>query len=109
MTIMRKKITGILVLLFGLYVLFVGCPIYRLFGKTCPGCGMTRAFIAAMKLDIKTAFAYHPLFPLFGLETLYVLFRGNILKHYTLAPKAEFAIGVASLALLWIVWMFRRL
>ena len=98
-----------MLLLFGVYLLFVGCPIYRMFGEPCPGCGMTRAFIAAMKLDMKTAFGYHPLFPLFALETIYVLIRGNILKHYTLAPKVEFAIGVASLALLWIVWVFRRL
>lgn len=107
--IMKKKIAGILlVLLMLLYAFFVGCPIYRLTGAPCPGCGMTRAFIAAMKLDVGTAFGCHPLFPLFAIETVYVLFRGMGLKRFVLAPRIELAIGIFSLGLLWIVWIYRR-
>ena len=35
-----------------------------LFGLSCPGCGMTRASLAAIRLDFSAAFYYHPLWPL---------------------------------------------
>lgn len=43
---------------------FYHCPFRSLFGVSCPGCGMTRALLAAVFSDFKTAFAYHPLFPM---------------------------------------------
>lgn len=54
---------------------FVGyhCPIRLLIGISCPGCGMTRAWLSFVQLDIYKAFYYHPLFflaPIF----LYILF-----------------------------------
>lgn len=107
--IMKKKIVGIvLAFLIPLYALIVGCPIYRLTEEPCPGCGMTRAFIAAIKLDFGAAFRFHPLFPLFAIETGYVFLRENILKRYVLAPGIELAIGIFSMVILWIVWIFRR-
>lgn len=46
------------------------CPLKHLFGLSCPGCGMTRAIVAAFRLDYAAAFYYHPLwvvmFPLAG-------------------------------------------
>ena len=39
-----------------------GCPIRRVTGFSCPGCGMTRAYIALLSGDIRGAFYYHPLF-----------------------------------------------
>ena len=98
-----------LLFLLALYALFFGCPFYRLTGIPCPGCGMTRAFLAAARLDFGAAFAYHPLFPIFAAETGYVLLRGNILKKHTLSPRAELAAGILSLGLLLIVWIYRRL
>jgi hypothetical protein len=38
------------------------CLFKNVFGVPCPGCGMTRAFLSLMKLDIATGFYYHPLF-----------------------------------------------
>lgn len=48
------------------YVLFIwltgiGCPFQFLFGIPCMGCGMTRACIALINMDVKTALYYHPL------------------------------------------------
>lgn len=40
------------------------CPFKRLTGLPCPGCGMTRAYLALLRGDISGAFQLHPLFPL---------------------------------------------
>ena len=39
----------------------IPCPIKYLTGISCPGCGMSRACISALRLDFAAAFAYHPL------------------------------------------------
>ena len=108
--IMNKTIIGkiLLIFLITIYALFLGCPFYRLTGECCPGCGMSRAFLAAARLDFEAAFRHHPLYPLLAIETVYVMFRGNILKRVTIAPKTELVIGVVSVGLLWIVWIYRR-
>ena len=63
---MRRVLKFLLVLLIAAagLVFFYHCPFRWLFGVSCPGCGMTRALLAAVFADFKTAFAYHPLFPL---------------------------------------------
>lgn len=40
----------------------VTCPIKALTGISCAGCGMTRAWLCALKGDFAGAFDYHPLF-----------------------------------------------
>lgn len=45
-----------------LYLLDIGCVFRLMTGIPCPGCGMTRAWLAALRLDFTAAFAYHPLF-----------------------------------------------
>lgn len=45
-----------------LYLLDIGCVFRLMTGIPCPGCGMTRAWLAALRLDFSAAFAYHPLF-----------------------------------------------
>ena len=40
------------------------CPSRLLLGIPCPGCGMTRATWALMRLDLHAALAHHPLSPL---------------------------------------------
>lgn len=47
---------------FALYLLDIGCVFRLMTGIPCPGCGMTRAWLAALRLDFAAAFAYHPLF-----------------------------------------------
>ncbi|MBQ3048589.1 MAG: DUF2752 domain-containing protein [Oscillospiraceae bacterium] len=99
--------TLIALALFAAAVIF-GCPIYQIFGVQCPGCGMTRAFLCAVCLDFKAAFQHHPLFGIFMLEAVYVLFRNPILKRIKIPQKLELAVGIISLALLLIVWIFRQ-
>lgn len=45
-----------------LYLTDVGCVVRQVTGLACPGCGMTRAWLAALRLDLAAAVAYHPLF-----------------------------------------------
>lgn len=40
----------------------ITCPIRFLTGVSCAGCGMTRAWMAVARLDLASAFSYHPLF-----------------------------------------------
>lgn len=52
---------AIAVLYLILFTLGITCPIKWLTGISCPGCGMTRAWKAALTLDLQAAFHYHPL------------------------------------------------
>lgn len=40
-----------------------GCPFLRILHIPCPCCGVTRAWLTFFRGDVKTAFAYHALFP----------------------------------------------
>ncbi len=51
------------------------CPIKNIFNISCFGCGMTRAFIAILCLNFKTAFEYNVMsIPLFIAITVYAIF-----------------------------------
>lgn len=61
----RLKLSIMIVVIYTILNLFgAGCPIKFLTGVSCPGCGMTRAVLAAMRLEFHEAFYYHPLFAL---------------------------------------------
>ena len=62
----RKEALSLLIGI-GLVVLWMsatgfGCPIKRITGISCAGCGMSRALLAAAHLQFSEAFYYHPLF-----------------------------------------------
>lgn len=57
---------------------FTGCPVLYVTGISCPGCGMTRAWLAVLHLDFARAFACHPLFPLAPLFAAAFLFDDRI-------------------------------
>lgn len=68
------------------------CPFRALTGLPCPGCGMTRAFLALGRLDFAGAWAYNPLsLPLAALTLLYAAGR---------VPRALRSARTANLALL---------
>jgi len=58
------KAAGIHIMLLGiLWVLAVyGCPVYRLFGIRCPGCGLTRAWMLALHGRWREAVSMNPVF-----------------------------------------------
>lgn len=50
-----------------LYLSDIGCVFRAVTGVPCPGCGMTRAWLALLRGDVASAIAYHPLFWAFPL------------------------------------------
>ena len=64
------------------FLLDIGCPIRKLTGFPCPGCGMTRACLAALRLNFGEAFRFHPLWFLpIPLVLLNVLHPGQLFKN----------------------------
>lgn len=55
-------------------VLKLPCPVRHLTGWICPGCGMGRAWLAALRLDLAAAFTYHPMFWSVPVVALFVLY-----------------------------------
>lgn len=57
-------------LIFGLWLMGMPCLFQYFFHLPCPGCGMTRAVVSALRGDWRLAWEYHPgivLLPLFYL------------------------------------------
>lgn len=58
-------------------------------GVICPGCGMSRAWLAVLQLDFAAAFRYHPMFwsvPVFFVFWLYDcrLLKNRLLNNWIL-------------------------
>ena len=56
----------------------VTCPILFLTGISCAGCGMSRAWLSLLRLDLAGAFAFHPLFWLPVPAAALLLFRRRL-------------------------------
>lgn len=75
-TLWKSMAIGILcIILIGLYAFIFKCPSREWLGICCPGCGLTRACLAALRLDFGAAFYYHPLFWLVAPTIVLFLFR----------------------------------
>lgn len=84
-----------------LYATGIGCPLRFLTGIPCPGCGMTRAWLAILHLDVTGAAAWHPLFwtlPLIGV--LYLA------RHRLGTRRFNTCVGIL-VALFLVVWVVR--
>ena len=51
------------------------------FGIPCPGCGMTRAFFAALRLDFREAFRLHPMFWAMPLLGVHLFLDGGLFRR----------------------------
>ena len=76
-----------------LYLSGIRCVWDYLFGIKCPGCGMTRAYLALFKLDFKNALAFNPMFWSVPVIFLYILFDGKLFKNKVLNYLLIAAIG----------------
>lgn len=84
-----------------LYATGIGCPIKFLTGLSCPGCGMTRAWIYALTLRPALAFAYHPLFWLVPALVALVVAKDKI------GRRVFYAVATVSLVAILGVWITR--
>ena len=62
------------------------CPMAGVLGVPCPGCGLTRATLAALRGDLRGAFRLHPL--VFILTPLFVWSVGAAALGYVRGPRA---------------------
>jgi len=70
---------------FGLLCVFyhfgIQCFFLSLFKLPCPGCGMSRALLSALRLDFRSAFEYHAMFWSVPLLYLYFLLDGRPFRN----------------------------
>ena len=88
---------GYLLIVAVLWGLGVPCLFARFFGVPCPGCGMTRAWLSVLRLDLSAAFAYHPMFWSVPILYVYFLANGRLLpyKYADTAVLIAIALGFA--------------
>ena len=74
----KKKDAVCIALILALYTVLaiagIGCPIKFMTGISCPGCGMTRAWLSVLHIDFGSAFAFHPLFWILPVVFLIIFF-----------------------------------
>ena len=89
-----------------MYALNTSCIIKSILGFSCPGCGMTRAIISAMKLDFVTAFTFHSMFWSLPILILYFVYDGRLFNNRKLKSVVIKAIASGFL-LNWIIRLAR--
>ena len=81
-----------------------GCPLQHFTGVPCPGCGMSRAAFALLRLDFMAAFRYHPMICVLPPVVLYVLFGKKPLLG---SKKRERVLLWGTMALWAVEWLLR--
>ena len=96
---MKKGLYGLLVLaalaalaLLSAVTLGWNCPVQHFTGVPCPGCGLSRAAVALLRLDFHTAFRYHPMVFVLPPVVLYALFGKKPLLG--IKPASVYCYGV---------------
>ena len=81
------------------------CPLYKMTGFACPGCGLTRGFHALFHGDIVTALDFNALIPLFVVifvvlyvSTLLFALRGRRFPKWPLSLYSVYGFIVLLLA-----------
>lgn len=95
----------VLALIAIMYCLKLPCPLKYMFKIDCPGCGMTRAYISLLHLDLRQAFEYHAMFwsvPILGL--LY-LFDGKLFSKKWINTTVEYLIIIGF----FVQWIWKLL
>lgn len=80
MKIRVKNLIMLIAAVFIFYFLGSGCPQQALFGISCLGCGMTRAYIQLLHGNVKGAFFYHPAFWSVPIAAIVLFFHNKIPK-----------------------------
>ena len=71
-------VTAVVILYTAMESIGITCPIKFITGISCAGCGMSRAWLAFLRLDMAKAFEYHPLFWLPPIAVIVLLCKSKI-------------------------------
>ena len=80
----------------------ISCLSLTFLNLPCPGCGMTRAWLAALQLDFSAAFAFHPMFWSMPVLYAYFLLDHGLFPNKTVNKLVLWTICIGFLAQ-WIV------
>lgn len=98
------SVAAVALLYLVLFLLGITCPIKFATGVSCPGCGMTRAWLSVFRLDFAAAFDFHPIFWIVPLVALFMLLKKRIPALRGLPSK----IALIAVVLLFVaVYLFR--
>ena len=99
-----KKMGYVILVVFIVSIFYLfgpGCPQQALFGISCLGCGMTRAYLQLFQGNVKGALFYHPLFPIVPFAAFFLFFKKKI-------PKVIFNITMIFIFTLFLfVYLYR--
>ncbi len=73
------------------------CLFQSIFGLPCPGCGMSRALFALLRLDIVSAFKFHPMFWSVPIFYFYFIFDFNVTGNKYIDKAVIFLIALGFL------------
>ena len=93
---------GIALLYLTFFAFGITCPIKFITGISCPGCGMSRACLHAIKLDLSTAFNYHPMWitiPFFAFFLIFFKWKKNNIAF-------SVTVGIFAVSMI-VVYMWR--
>ncbi len=98
-----------IVLTFGIlaYLDLYACPFYFITGIPCPMCGMTRAFFSVFKLDFKSSFYFHALWPVVMVVLPTYIFL--IIKKIKINKKLENTISIIIACMFLGYYIFRHI
>jgi hypothetical protein len=103
---LKRILFALLLCIAAVLLLDVGCIFRHITGVPCPGCGMTRACLAALQLDFKAAFYWHPLWILpFPLIVLSIFRPNGFFKN----PRYHQWLMLSLLLLVLLVYFIRML
>ena len=88
-----------------LHLLGIGCPIRRLTGIPCAGCGMSRALLLLLQGRLREAAAYHPLVFLAPAALAVWCFRRRIPPRMM---KALLAAAIAAFITVYVIRLFLK-
>lgn len=77
------------------------CVFRTYLGFPCPGCGMSRAMLSALRLDFAAAFSYHPMFWAMPILYLYFLYDGALFRKKWL-DRALLILFAAGFVIHWV-------
>ncbi len=80
----------------------ISCIMLYLTNIPCPGCGITRACLSALKLDFAQAFSFNPMFWSVPVLILYFFFDGSLFKNKVFDASLLCGIGMGFL-LNWVI------